>query len=217
LARDARERKSLSKAPISRRRRTRVTHGKHLRKHRRGVVGTALSLAAAVAVVAVAAQFVGPAPARAHGDDGGGGGGGGGGTTVREVINIPLLPLTNLCNADVIAFSGDMYITTTTTPDGNGGYYVRTSARAPNLKGDKIGPTEPYYSYVGSDTENAYTYFAPPPQPSSREVAHWTKLTPNAKAPSMFLVVVSRQTVNPNGSVVTVAQRAYLACRPPRK
>ena len=97
------------------------------------------ALVAAIALVAVAAQFVGTAPARATG----GGGGGGGGTTVREVINIPLLPLTNACNADVIAFSGDMYLTTTTTPRSDGSDTVRTSAVAPNLTGDKIGPLPP--------------------------------------------------------------------------
>ena len=59
---------------------------------------------------------------------------------------------------------------------------------------------------------------APPPYPSSRRVVHWTKLTPQSGsgAPTMYLVVVSRQTVNQDGTVVTLAERAYLACYPPR-
>jgi hypothetical protein len=191
-----------------------MVQGKHQRRHGRGVLLTGLAAVTAAALLAVGAQFVGTAPAKANG----GGGGGGGGTTVREVINVPLLPLTNLCNADVIAFSGDMYLTTTTTPRRDGSYTVRTSAVAPNLTGDKIGPLPPYYRYRGSDAENAYTYVAPPPYPASRSVAHWTKLTPQSGsgAPVMYLVVVSRQTVMADGTVVTTAERAYLACRPPR-
>jgi hypothetical protein len=185
-----------------------VTQGKDLRKHRRGVVGTALSLAAAVAVVAIAAQFVGPAPARATGSSGGG-------KTVKTTINLPALVLDNLCNADVVNLSGDLHITTTTTPHRRGGYTVRSSAIARDLRGNRIAPL-PAIGYHGDDAENAYSYYAPPPYPSTHRVVHWTRLIPEANAPSMYLVLVLRETILADGTVVPVFERAYLVCRQPR-
>jgi hypothetical protein len=181
-------------------------------RHRRGIVLTTATLAAAMAVLAVGAQFVGTAPARATG----GGGGSGGGQTTSVVINIPALPLTNLCNADIVNLSGDMYITTTTRPTSDGGYTVRTSAVAPDLRGQRIAPPPPI-RYRGSDAENAYSYYAPPPYPSSHRVVHWTKLVPQGRAPTMYLVVVLRETIAADGTVLTTAERAYLVCKPPRR
>ena len=63
-----------------------------------------------------------------------------GGKTVRTTINLPALVLTNLCNGDVVNLSGDLVITTTTTPDRRGGYTVRTSANAFGLQGERIAP-----------------------------------------------------------------------------
>jgi hypothetical protein len=187
----------------------RVTQGKHLPKHRRGVVGTTLAVAAAVAVVAVAVQFVGPVPARATG-------GGGGSKTVRAVINVPALEVINLCNADVVNLHGDAYLTVTTTPHRNGGYTVRSSMRAPNLTGERIFPP-PVIGYRGDDAENAYSYYSPPPGPSSHRVAHWTKLVPQGNAPTMYLVIVIRETIAMDGTPLVSVERAYLVCKPPSK
>jgi len=137
-----------------------------------------------------------------------------GGTTVRTTINLPALPLDNLCNGDVVNLSGDMTITTTTTPAGNGGYTVRSSADARNLRGERIAPP-PAIGYRGADSENTYSYYAPPPFPSTHRVVHWTTLIPNGNAPRMYLVLVIRETIAADGTVIPVAQGAYLVCKQP--
>ena len=186
-------------------------HPRGQRRQRRGIAATALALMATVASVALGAQLVGTAPAEATG-----GSAGGGGQTVQTTINLSAVPLTNLCNRDVVNLSGDATITTTTTPRSNGGYTVRSSFDARNLRGNRIAPP-PAIRYRGDDVQNAYSYYAPPPYPSTHRVVHWTRLIPDAKAPSMYLVVVIRETIAADGTpVVPVVERAYLVCKQPR-
>jgi hypothetical protein len=144
----------------------------------------------------------------------GDGSGGGGSQTVRITINLPALVLDNLCNADVVNLSGDLTITTTTTPQGDGGYTVRSSSVARNLTGTRIAPL-PAIGYKGDDGENVYSYYAPPPQPSTHTVVHWTKLVPEGDAPTMYLVTVLRETTMADGTTVPVLDRAYLSYSPP--
>ena len=184
-----------------------MVRGRHQRRHHRSVVVTTVALAAIVGLLAVGAQFVGTAPARATGSTGGG-------KTVRTVLNLPALVLDNLCNGDVVDLSGDLVITTTTTPDRRGGYSVRTSANAFGLRGTRIAPP-PVVGYHGDDRENTYSYYAPPPYPSTHRVVHWTRLVPEANAPTMYLVLVIRETILADGTVVPVFERAYLVCAPP--
>ncbi len=183
--------------------------GAHLARRRGNVGVRALILAVALVLAVAAATFVAIAPARATG----GGGGKGGGQTVKTTINLPAFPLDNLCNGDVVNLSGDLHITTTTTPHRNGGYTVRSSADARNLRGNRIAPPPPI-PYRGDDRENTYSYYAPPPQPSSHRVVHWTRLVPEGHAPTMYLLVVLRETLAADGTVVPVFERAYLACKP---
>ncbi len=157
-----------------------------------------------VGIVATALAVVTAAPADATNK----------GTTVRTTINIPALVLDNLCNLDVVNLSGDLTITTTTTPAGNGGYTVRSSAVARDLEGSRIAPP-PAIGYRGSDGENTYSYFAPPPYPSTHRVVHWTTLIPEGNAPRMYLVLVIRETITADGTVIPVFERAYLACKKP--
>jgi len=137
-----------------------------------------------------------------------------GGTTVRTTINIPAMVVDNLCNLDVVNLSGDLTITTTTTPASNGGYSVRTSAVARDLRGTRIAPL-PMIGYRGADSENTYSYYAPPPFPSTHEVVHWTTLIPDGNAPRMYLVLVIRETITADGTVIPVFERAYLVCTQP--
>jgi hypothetical protein len=136
------------------------------------------------------------------------------GQTVDVTINLPALVLDNLCNGDVVNLSGDLRIRTTTTPTRNGGYTVRSSAIARDLQGNRILPP-PAIGYHGDDGENAYSYYAPPPYPSTHRVVHWTRLVPEAKAPSMYLVLVLQETIMADGTVVPVFERAYLVCKKP--
>jgi hypothetical protein len=138
-----------------------------------------------------------------------------GGQRVETTINIPALPLTNLCNNDVVNLSGDMRIVVVTRPTRNGGYTVTSTSTARNLTGERIDPA-PAISYRGDQTENSFSYYAPPPYPSTSRVAHWTKLVPESNAPTMWLLVVLRYTIAFDGSLVPVAERAYLTCSQPR-
>lgn len=171
------------------------------------------SVTALVLTVAMALVTVAPAPAAATG----GKDGGGKGKTVRTTINLPALVLDNLCNADVVNLSGDLHITTTTTPRRDGGYTVRSSAVARDLEGERIAPPPPI-GYRGDDAEHTYSYYAPPPQPSTHRVVHYTRLIPDAAGePTMYLVLVLRETVLADGTVVPVFERAYLVCDPRRR
>jgi hypothetical protein len=183
-----------------------MAQGKHQLSGRLGVLLFTLAVLAALA--AVAAQVVAPAAAEATGSTGGGS------QKVQITINVPALVVDNLCNADVVNLSGDMTITTITTPRSDGSFTVYSSAIARNLTGQRIAPPPPI-GYKGDDGENAFSYIAPPPYPSSHSVVHWTKLVPLANAPTMYLVTVLRETTMADGTTVPVLQKAYLACSPP--
>jgi hypothetical protein len=162
-----------------------------------------------MAVMALAAAaawaLLGPPPGDAKG---------GRGKTVKTTINLPALVLDNLCNLDVVNLHGDLHITTTTTPRRNGGYTVKSTAIARNLRGERIAPL-PAIRYRGGDGENTYSYYAPPPYPSSHRVVHWTKLIPSGDEPRMYLVLVIREQILADGTVVPVLERTYLSCKPP--
>jgi hypothetical protein len=143
------------------------------------------------------------------------GGGAGGGKTVKTTINVPAMVADNLCNGDVVRLSGDMQITTTTTAHRNGGYTVRSSADARNLRGNRIAPP-PFIRYHGHDSEDAHSYYAAPPQPSQHRVVHWTRLIPETDEPVMYVVFEIQETVLADGTVVPVLDRMYLKCSPPK-
>jgi hypothetical protein len=186
-----------------------MLQGKPLSSRRR----RALAPAGLLAVLAVLA---GPAATQVNaGGNSGGGKGSGGGQTVTTTINLPALVLDNLCNGDVVNLSGDLRITTTTTPRSGGGFTVRSTADARGLRGERIFPL-PAIGYRGDDREDTYSYYAPPPQPSTHSYTHWTKLVPEGKAPTMYLVVVIRETILADGTPVPVAERAYLKCTEPK-
>ena len=115
--------------------------------HGRRLFRTALTLAAALCAL-VGVQFAVSASAQASERSSGG-------TTVRTTINLPALVLDNLCNADVVNLHGDLHIVTTTTPARNGGYTVRSTAIARDLRGTRLAPP-PAIGYHGDDSENLY-------------------------------------------------------------
>jgi hypothetical protein len=167
-------------------------------RQRGRIVTIALGIVGAVLAVVTAA----PADATSQGN------------TVQITINVPAMVVDNLCNLDTVNLSGDMTITTTTTPARNGGYTVQTSAVAKNLRGTRIAPP-PTIGYRGDDRENTYSYIAPPPYPSTHQVVHWTALIPQAKAPRMYLVVIIRETTTADGTTIPLFERAYLVCKQP--
>jgi hypothetical protein len=132
---------------------------------------------------------------------------------VDITFDVAALPLTNLCNKDVVNLHGTAHLRTATTPTSNGGMRVASSLREINLTGQRITP--PMYGYTGDNTENTYSYTAPPPYPTTVRLVHWTKLVPRYNAPSMWLVVVVREVINADGTTVPAPERAYLTCTQP--
>ena len=61
---------------------------------------------------------------------------------------------------------------------------------------------------------NTFSYYAPPPYPSSHRVYHWTKLVPEANAPTMYLVVVLRETTAADGTTVPGFRAHVLGLHP---
>jgi hypothetical protein len=134
--------------------------------------------------------------------------------TVKITIDVAALPVDNLCNGDAVNLHGQETITTQTTPTSDGGVKVVSSMRANNLTGERIAPP-PAYGYVGSDVTDSYTYYAPPPGLGTYSGVHWTKLVPQTNAPAMWLVIVTREVVMPDGTAVPSVERAYLSCSQP--
>jgi hypothetical protein len=115
---------------------------------------------------------------------------------------------------DVVDQHGQETITTQTTPTSNGGYKVVSILQARNLTGSRIAPL-PAYGYTGDDTQNTYSYEAPPPYPTKVSLLHWTKLVPQTNAPAMWLVVVTREVITADGTAIPTVDRAYLTCTQP--
>jgi hypothetical protein len=129
-------------------------------------------------------------------------------------IDLPALVVDNLCNTDVVNLHGQMTIRTATTPTSNGAMRVVSTASARNLTGTRIAPL-PQGAYKGDQVDNTYSYIAPPPYPTTYTLLHWLKLVPQFKAPAMWLVVVTREVINADGTTVPVVDRAYLVCTQP--
>jgi hypothetical protein len=86
-----------------------------------------------------------------------------GGQTVKTTIHLPASAMDNLCNgAEPVILSGDLNITTQSTPDARGGYTVQSSAVAHNLQGRGLVSM---LGYEGDDVEDSNAYYAPPPYP----------------------------------------------------
>jgi hypothetical protein len=134
------------------------------------------------------------------------------GRTVVYTLHVPAMVVDNLCNGEPVVFSGDLHIREKTTPTGNGGYTVRSSTNARNLHGPGLVTG---VQYSGQDTENSYAYYAAPPFPSTFSVVHWTRLESHGSAPNMYLVIVLRETIAPDGTVVPTLDRMYLTCTQP--
>jgi len=135
-----------------------------------------------------------------------------GGQTVDTTIHIPANIITNLCNDDVVNLSGDLHIRETTTATKNGGFTVQSRSIFWG-SGARLQP--PPIAYTGSDAENSWAYYAPPPYPSIFSVLHWTALIPQGPAPSMYFVFLLKETVTADGTVTPVVDRMYLQCKEP--
>ena len=165
-----------------------------------------LAVGAATLVLGVTAVGVGHAAAAPKPKPGKG-------TTVEYTLPVPALAVTNLCNADAVVLSGDLYIRETTTPaKKGGGYTVESTINGRDLTGAGL-PSG--LDYTAEDREQSNAYYAPPPYPSTFTDVHYTKLDPQGDAPTEYLVIVLRETVAADGTVVPTIDSTYLVCNPP--
>lgn len=134
------------------------------------------------------------------------------GTTTSYTLHVAALPVTNLCNADAVILNGDLEIRETTTPAKKGGYTVQSTTNGRNLTGSGLPST---LDYKGQDSEQSNAYYAPPPYPSTFTDVHYTKLVPQGNAPSEYLVIVLREIVAADGTVVPTIDQTYLVCSQP--
>ena len=166
----------------------------------RRLLGGAATLA--VGVTAVGVGTAGAAEKAAAGK----------GTTTEYTLHVAALPVTNLCNADAVILNGDLEIRETTTPAKKGGYTVQSTVNGRNLTGSGL-PSG--LDYAGEDREQSNAYYAPPPYPATFTDVHYTKLNPAGDAPTEYLVVVLREVVAADGTVVPTIDRTYLVCSQP--
>jgi hypothetical protein len=157
----------------------------------------------ALSTLAVAAALLLPAGALAAPPQG---------KTVRTTIHLPAFVQDNLCNADAVILNGDLRIVTQTTPTRDGGFNVTSTSRANNLQGYGL-PSG--YGYEGDQTEYSDSHYAAPPFPSSFEDSQYTRLVPKGAGPSMYLVVVVRETTTADGRTIPVFDNAYVTCHGP--
>jgi hypothetical protein len=134
------------------------------------------------------------------------------GTTTEYTLHVAALPVTNLCNADAVVLNGDLYIRETTTPAKNGGYTVQSTINGRDLTGFGLPSA---LDYKGEDREQSYAYYAPPPYPTTFTDAHYTKLVPQGDAPTEYLVIVLREVILADGTVVPTIDQTYLVCSQP--
>jgi hypothetical protein len=135
--------------------------------------------------------------------------------TVERTIHLAAVPLVNLCNTDLVNLQGDQHIVVRTTTRDDGTVIVNSVFNLKNARGQRYWP-QPPIPYRGSDLEQDYSYLAPPPYPQTFQIVHWTKLIPQSPAPTMYLVSVWRETINPNApATVTPEPRIYLVCKEP--
>jgi hypothetical protein len=164
-----------------------------------------LTVGAATLIIGVTAVGVGTAAATEKAKPGKG-------TTTEYTLHVAALPVTNLCNADAVILNGDLAIRETTTPAKNGGYTVQSTINGRDLTGSGL-PSG--LDYRAEDREQSNAYYAPPPYPSTFTDAHYTKLVPQGKAPTEYLVVVLREVILADGTVVPTIDQTYLVCSQP--
>jgi hypothetical protein len=133
--------------------------------------------------------------------------------TVDYTLHVPAMVIDNLCNGEPVNLSGDLHIRESTTQRADGSYTVTSTTNGKNLRGPGLITM---LNYLGQDTEQSNQYVAPPPYPTTFTDTHYTKLVPQGNAPSMYLVIVLREVVLADGTVVPTINRMFLTCTQPK-
>jgi hypothetical protein len=158
--------------------------------------GRRLTLAAAV-VLALLVPALGAAPAQAE-------------TQVIDVtFHTDALPVTNLCNNQFVLLHGDLHVRQVQTTTASGGETVKSLITSEGLVGADVNGMP----YTANDIEASFAHYAPPGRTSTFFDVHATLLVPQGNAPTMLLVVVTAETVRPDGTTTVLLDRAFTTCR----
>ena len=158
--------------------------------------GRRLTLAAAV-VLALLVPALGAAPAQAE-------------TKVIDVtFHTDALPVTNLCNNQLVLLHGDLHVRQVQTTTASGGETVKSLITSEGLVGADVNGMP----YTANDIEASFAHYAPPGRTSTFFDVHATLLVPQGNAPTMLLVVVMAETVRPDGTTTVLLDRAFTTCR----
>jgi hypothetical protein len=160
--------------------------------------GRRLTLTAAV-VLALGALALRAAPAQAE-------------TQVIDVIfHTAALPVTNLCNDQVVVLHGDLHVRQVRTTTPGGGEVVNSLITSEGLIGADVNGMP----YTANDIEASFAHYAPPGRTSVFFDVHATLLVPQGNAPTMLLVIVVAEKVRPDGTTTVLLDRAWTACSQP--
>lgn len=133
--------------------------------------------------------------------------------TVDYTLHVDAMVVDNLCNGEPVNLSGDLRIRETTTQRSDGSYTVNSTTNGKDLRGPGLVTM---LNYRGQDSEQSNQYVAPPPYPTTFTDTHYTKLVPQGKAPSMYLVIVLREVVLGDGTAIPTLNRMFLTCTKPK-
>ena len=133
--------------------------------------------------------------------------------TVVSVINLPAVVIENQCNHDdPVALSGDLLMVVTTRPTPDGGTPVRSVSVTRGLRGTCLVSD---VSYRAVELSGTIVNQLPPPGTGMFFATVVTLLLPQGSAaPAMLLVVESKGTLAPDGTISNEMVKTYLVCRP---
>lgn len=129
-------------------------------------------------------------------------------TTTNETVPFTST-LLNPCNADLVAFQGEMHITNHYTTDTSGGTHLKTHVNYQNVTGTGA-PSG--LNYNVRTTTNEVVNDNDGPQ-SESTIISTVKLITQGPALNYFLRIVFHVTINANGQTTSTVDEAKVECR----
>jgi hypothetical protein len=169
--------------------------GNHERRRGRGQITSAILVALALPLVAVATDLHRPTPARAA-------------NVVNVTIRIPAQVEPNPCTpGDLVALSGQLRILIAMTADGQGGYHVTQSADE-KLAGASLLTK---VKYLASKTEQ-WDWYAGTPLPVTNTHTIDSELVSLADTDNFLAHVTLHTTISATGDPTVTVDRVVLEC-----
>ena len=129
-------------------------------------------------------------------------------TTTNETVAFTS-SLFNQCNADQVAFSGNMHVVNTLTTDANGGTHLKTHTNYQNVTGTG---TPSGITYNVRTVSNEVINDSDGPQYTATVIST-VKLNAQGPALDFYLRLVLHVTVNASGQTTSSVQESNFECR----